>query len=347
MILVTGATGNVGRELVRCLRDSGAPFRALVRDPARAAGLPELAALPELAGPAWPPGLAGLVAADLDSPASLTAAFAGADRLFLLTPGIGLPQTAHAVAAAQAAGVRHIVHLSSFNVLGDPMPAMGRWHHEREQLIRDSGMPATFLRPGGFMTNALEWLETIREGGYVLDPIGPGRYAPVDPADIAAVAALALTGDGHQDGQYVLTGPEALTVAEQVAILADAIGQDIQVRAVATPAEAVRSRYPAGAPQALAEALVEGLTLMRADTTGFRTGTVSRLLGRPPGTFAEWCARNADAFRDAVACRLSLTFGALVPASDTRLNMPMTPWHASTGTFTTAAVGAIDTLGKG
>lgn len=96
--------------------------------------------------------------------------------------------------------------MSSFNVLGDPMPAMGRWHHEREQAVRASGIPATFLRPGGFMTNALDWLPAIRDGGYVLDPAGPGRYAPIDPADIAAVAALALTSDGHQGREYVLTG---------------------------------------------------------------------------------------------------------------------------------------------
>jgi uncharacterized protein YbjT (DUF2867 family) len=144
--------------------------------------------------------------------------------------------------------VNHIAHLSSFNVLGDPMPAMGRWHHEREAIIRASGISVTFLRPGGFMTNALDWAPTIREAGYVLDPIGSGRYAPIDPADIAAVAALALTEDGHQGKEYVLTGDEAFTVAEQVRILAEAIGRDIEVRQTATPAEAVRSRFPAGAP---------------------------------------------------------------------------------------------------
>ncbi|MDR8411244.1 NAD(P)H-binding protein [Nonomuraea sp. 3-1Str] len=282
MILVTGATGNVGRELVHELDAIGAEFRVLVRDPARAAALPQR---PER------------VVADLGDPATLPAAFAGADRLFLLTPGIGVEHTAHAVAAARAAGVSHIVHLSSFNVLGDPMPAMGRWHHEREQVVRASGMPATFLRPGGFMTNAFDWLPTIREGGYVLDPVGPGRYAPIDPADIAAVAALALTRDGHQGREYVLTGEELFTIAEQVKVLAAAAGRDIEVRAAATPEEAVTSRFPHGAPPALADAIIEGFALMRADTAGFRTDTVERLLGRKPRTFAGWCARNADAFR--------------------------------------------------
>src|SRR5262249_49801042 len=160
--------------------------------------------------------------------------------------------------------------LSSFNVLGDPMPAMGRWHHEREELIRTSGIPATFLRPGGFMTNAIAWVSTIREGGFVLDPIGPGRYPPIDPADIAAVALLALTEEGHQGNAYVLTGDELFTVAEQVRILAAAIGVELEVREVATPAEAVRSRFPNGAPGPLPTAITEGFALMRADTTGFR-----------------------------------------------------------------------------
>jgi uncharacterized protein YbjT (DUF2867 family) len=286
MLLVTGATGNIGRELARELDSKGAKFRVLVRDAARAAGLPERAER---------------VVGDLGDPATLMPAFAGVDSLFLLVPGIGTDHTAHAIAAAQTAGVRHIVYLSSYAVIGDPMPAMGRWHHEREQMIRACGIPATILRPCGFMTNALDWLPTIREGGFVLDPVGPGRAAPIDPADIAAVAALALTEDGHQGKQYALTGDEAFTVAEQVRILAEAIGRDIEVRDVATPAEAVRFRYPNGAPQALADAIIEGLTLMRADTTGFRTDTVEQLLGRKPRTFTDWCARNTDAFRPATA----------------------------------------------
>jgi uncharacterized protein YbjT (DUF2867 family) len=283
MILVTGATGNIGRELVRELDEKHADdYRILVRDPARAAGLPERGER---------------VVGDLGDPATLIPAFDGADKLFLLTPGIGTEHTAHAVAAAKAAGVEHIVHLSSFNVLGDPMPAMGRWHHQREQIVRDSGVPATFLRPGGFMTNAFDWVPTIRAGRYVIDPVGPGRYAPIDPADIAAIAALTLTENGHDGKCYVPTGDELMTVAEQVQILAKATGLDIEAHEAATPAEAVQARFPNGAPPALAEAITEGFQLMRADTVGFRTDTVEQLLGRRPRTFADWCARNADAFR--------------------------------------------------
>lgn len=281
MILVTGATGSIGRELVSELDAKGAKFRILIRDPARAAVLPERAQR---------------VTGELGEPATLTPAFDGVDRLFLLTPDIGTDHTAHAVAAAQAAGVCHIVHLSSIRVLSDPMPAMGRWHHQREEIIRTSGIPATFLQPDGFMTNAYNWVPTIREGGYVIDPLGPGRYAPIDPADIAAVAALVLTEDGHQGKDYVLTGDEALTIAEQVRILAEAAGIDIEVKP-ATPAEAVRSQFPHGAPQALANAVIELYEVLRANTTAFRTDTIQRLLGRRPRTFADWCARNARAFQ--------------------------------------------------
>jgi uncharacterized protein YbjT (DUF2867 family) len=148
------------------------------------------------------------------------------------------------------------------------------------------------------MTNTLDWLPTIRAGGYVLDPIGPGRAAPIDPADIAAVAATVLLEDGHEKQAYTLTGPEAFTVAEQVAILGTALGRELAVRPIATPEEAVRFRYPDGAPPELGAAIVEGLQLMRADTIGLRTGDVRRLTGRAPRTFESWCAANAAAISE-------------------------------------------------
>lgn len=274
MLLITGATGHIGRRLVDELNTRGADFRALVRSPR-----PELPAEQQLG--------------DLDGPLDLR----GVDKVFLLVPGTGLDHTGNVVAAAREAGVRQLVYVSSYAVLGEPVPAMGRWHHEREQLIRNSGIPATFLRPTGFMTNAVDWLPTIRAGGYVLDPIGPGRSAPIDPADIAAVAATVLTADGHEKQEYTLTGPEAFTLAEQVAILGDAIGRRLDVRPIETPEEAVRFRYPDGAPPDLAAAIVEGLQLMRADTVGLRTDAVRRLTRREPRTFAAWCGDNLQLFK--------------------------------------------------
>ncbi|WP_433733440.1 NAD(P)H-binding protein [Nocardia sp. CA-129566] len=281
MIVVTGGTGNIGRELVGELDARGAEFRVLVRDPARVAYI----------------GRGELIVGDLDDPATLASAFDGADTLFLLVPGIGSEHTVSAVSAARAAGIRHIVQLSSFNAMGDPVPAMGRWHRDRERIVAESGIPVTVLRPGGFMTNALAWAPTIRSGGAVLDPTGPGRYAPIDPADIAAVAAELLTNDGHRGMTYTITGAQTYTVAEQVAAIARTIGRTIEVHETATPQEALLSRYPDGAPPTLAAAIIEGFELMRADTVGFRTDTVRHLLGRTPRTFEEWCTRNINAFR--------------------------------------------------
>jgi uncharacterized protein YbjT (DUF2867 family) len=284
MVMVTGATGHVGRELVSELVRRGEHVQILVRDPDRAKGLPTVAER---------------VVGDLEDRSSLEVAFEGVQRLFLLVPGVGHDAAVNALAVAARAGVGHVVYLSSYAVALEPMPAMGQWHHEREQLIRASGIPATFLRPCGFMTNVIDWLPTLRTGSYVLDPVGPGKAALIDPADIAAVAALALTEKGHSGASYTLTGDEPLTVAEQAAVLSAATGIEIEIRPVQSPEEAVRFRYPQGAPPQLAAALVEGLQRMRADTEGFRTDTVQRLLGRPPRSFRDWCNRNAAAFRNA------------------------------------------------
>src|SRR5882757_6804686 len=130
MILVTGATGNIGRELTRELDALGTRFRLLVRDRARATALASSAEL---------------AVGDLGDPATLTSAFDGIDSLFLLTPGIGIEYAASAVAAATSAGISHIVFISSYAVRTELLPAMARWHHEREEIIRASGIPATML----------------------------------------------------------------------------------------------------------------------------------------------------------------------------------------------------------
>jgi uncharacterized protein YbjT (DUF2867 family) len=279
MILVTGATGHVGSAVAEKLASEGIAHRLMVRR------------LPD----AGIPDLADVAVADWDAPETVERAFEGVDAVFLMVPGIGIDHARQAVRLAAAAQAR-IVLLSSYNVLGDPTPAMGRWHEARERLVIDADVPFTILRPSGFMPNAFEWVPTIRTDGYVLDPVGPGRLALIDPVDVAAVATRALTEDGHDGGRYTLTGDEALTVAEQVACLSEAIGREIGIRAVDSPEDAVRFRYPHGAPSALGAALVEGLTSMRADTVGLRADTISRLLGRRPRTFGEWCQLHAETF---------------------------------------------------
>ena len=232
MLLVTGATGNVGREASprtrrrgRTVPCPGARSRQGRRAARRSGARPRRPRPPRHAG----------------------ARVRGRRRAVPARARHRRRSHRHAIAAAKAAGVRRIVHLSSYAVIGDPIPAMGRWHHEREQVIRASRIPATFLRPGGFMTNAFDWLPTIREDGYVLNPAGLGRYAPIDPADIAAVAAVALTGDGHQGREYLLTGDETFTVAEQVAILSAATGLDLEVRGRPPPTRPSAPAFPWGA----------------------------------------------------------------------------------------------------
>jgi len=285
MIVVTGATGHVGSELVRQLAARGQEVTAFIRDPAKADRFP---------------AATDIAVGDLEDFSALLKACQGADRMFLLVPGIEHRAMDTALRAAGEAGIERIVYLSSYAVAAKPLPPMGRWHHEREERIRAAGIAATLLRPGGFMTNTFDWMQSLRERGYVPDPVGPGRAALIDPADIAAVAAVALTEDGHAGKAYTLTGSEALTVAEQVAIIARTIGRRIAVREIASPEEAVKFRYPNGAPPALAAAIVEGLKAMRADRRGLVTHTVEDVTGRPPALFGDWCERNADAFRRAI-----------------------------------------------
>jgi uncharacterized protein YbjT (DUF2867 family) len=281
MILVTGATGNIGQPLVHELEARSAAFRILARDRDKT-----LALFPS----------ADIVEADLDESRSIAAAMDGAEQIFLLNPGIGTEHTSNIVFAATNARVRHIVLLSSLYADQNPVPSMGRWHHQREQILESSGIPNTFLRPGGFMSNLFEWIPTIREG-FVLDPIGPGRVALIDPADVATSIAVVLTESAHEGKRYVLTGDEPLTVAEQTQILARVLDRPIAVRTAESASDAVSFRYPQGTSPELADALIESLEHLRADTIGFRTATVRHLLGRDPGTLADWCARNAFKFR--------------------------------------------------
>ncbi|WP_230208197.1 SDR family oxidoreductase [Microlunatus sp. Gsoil 973] len=285
MLLITGATGHIGRPLVDQLAQHGVPVRVLVRSLDRAADLPDTVER---------------VQGDLDDLSTLTAAFRNVRRLFLLTPGIGTSMADNALQVAARSGLEQVVLLSSTNVIGDPVPAMGRWHHSREILVRASGIRWTILRPNGFMSNIFEWLPTLAKHGYVLDATGPGRHAVIDPSDVAAAAAAALTQPGHDGAEYTLTGPESLTTADQAQILGEVLCREIPLREVTTAEEAVRSRFPNGAPKSLADAVTQAWTLMRADTLGARTDTVQRLTGRPPRTFRRWCEENVEAFRNAL-----------------------------------------------
>ncbi len=290
MYLITGATGNIGRSVVEQLHEAGHDVRALVRDASRAESLPA--------------GI-DIAVGDLDDAASVAAALRGVDGVFLLHAGADTTQTQIMIDAARPAGVRRIVLLSSIGARLRPLPTLGETLAAREELLRASGLDATYLRPNQLMSNALAWADGIRgEGrvvdptgpGRVVDPTGPGRIPVVDPADIARVAARVLTQDGHVGHGYILNGPEALTSREQVAILAEVLGRTIDFVDV-TPEQFARDSVARGTPAPRAAALQNLNELFRAGRAGVIADDIANLTGVAPRTFRAWCERHIDAFR--------------------------------------------------
>jgi uncharacterized protein YbjT (DUF2867 family) len=280
-ILVTGPTGHVGSELVAALLAAGGRVRVLTRDPSRVAHLA---------------GRVETAIADLDRPETLAGAVRGVEAMYLLEADHGVGQTRNAVEAARAAGVRHVVQLSSIGARLASDTAMGRAFRARERLLQESGLAWTILRPGFFMSNALQWADSIRANRRVEHSYGEGRSAPVDPRDVAAVAATALATPGHEGKTYELTGPELLSTPDQVGILSRLLGTAIECvdRPVAEAAGAMRA---AGVPAARVDALAELWTGARNGGAAVLTHTVEEVTRRPPRTFERWCRDHADAFR--------------------------------------------------
>ncbi|MFI6040488.1 NAD(P)H-binding protein [Nocardia sp. NPDC051321] len=286
MILVTGATGTIGRALIDQLRTAGEHVRATSRHPADA----------------HLPADVEVVRADLGDPADMAAAMAGVDRVFLLSTGPAIPEHDAVVARAAAeAGVTRLVKLSSGrtgdDTATDPIPT---WHRAGERSVRASGVPWTIVRPLGFMSNALHWAGTIRAYGAVHAPFGQGRMAVIDPRDIAAVAAVALTADGHDGQVYTLSGPQALSPREQTAILAEALGRPLEFVEVA-PEQARQAILEHGVPADLADAIMALRATALAAFTSVVHDTVERLTGAPPRTFRQWALDHAAEFCSAAA----------------------------------------------
>ena len=280
-VLVTGATGRVGRMVVDLLVDAGLPVRALTRRP-------EEAALP--AG-------VEVVTGDLTVPESLDAALRGVDAVFLVwtVP----PATAPAVVERIATYARRVVFLSAphrtphpFFQQPNPMAAL---YTEIERLIVGSGLESTIIRPGMFASNALLWwAPAIRGDGVVRWPYGAAETAPVDDRDVAAVAARTLYQDGHAGGDYVLTGPESLSQTEQVRIIGDVLGRPIQFVEL-SPDEFRRATEGSWTRPAVDMLLAAwGATMGRPALV---TSTVSDVLGSPARSFRQWATDHADAFR--------------------------------------------------
>src|SRR5437764_3174592 len=241
-ILVTGATGTVGREIVPQLLERGQAVRAMSRTPAKASALFG--------------GGVEVVRGDFDDRASLQAAIDGVERVFLLTAQLsGRPPDATVCALAAQAGTRQIVRLSVLEAGGDENDPITGWHTAAENAIKASGLAWTFLRPGGFMSNTLAWAETIRREHTVRSLFADQKVAWIDPYDIAAVAAHVLTEEGHAGQAYPLSGPQALSPREPSAILAAALGTAIDVVDL-PPAQVREAMIAQGMPPEGADAVL-------------------------------------------------------------------------------------------
>ncbi|MEV1241793.1 NAD(P)H-binding protein [Nonomuraea sp. NPDC049750] len=279
MILVCGATGTVGREVVEQLRHTGEKVRALTRDPAAVSFPPDV----EVAG------------GDLGDPATLAAPLRGIRSVFLT--GMTYLRAEHdrnLVEAAEAAGVRHIVQLSSLAVEERDGGALARWQRAAENALRRSDMGWTILRASGFMSNALRWAPQIVVAGVVRAPFGASPSVPIDPRDLAAVAVAALVGEGHRRQVYPVTGPEVLTTLDQVRVLGDVLDRALRLEEI-TPADARRAMLR-HLPEEMVDALVGMWGSADVELRTRVQPTVERLTRWPARTFREWAADHADRF---------------------------------------------------
>jgi len=281
-ILITGATGHVGRELLGELTSRGRSVRAMTRRPEKIAAGPRVE----------------VMRGDFDDPASLEAALAGAAAVFSMSAQaiFAAPTPTHdeaLVAACRRAGVRRIVKLSALGGGGrDPESPIVQWVRAAEATVIESGAAWTLLRPGRFMTNTLAWAAMIERGDEVSIPMARRLTASIDPRDVARVAAIALCEPGHAGRSYELSGPEALTPADELAILSQLLGRPLRLNALSdAAARAGMLRY--GMPERVVDVILADRDSQHgADVLP----TVLELTGRPPRRFADWAAAQRAAF---------------------------------------------------
>jgi uncharacterized protein YbjT (DUF2867 family) len=277
MILVTGATGNIGRALLKELQAYGAgPLRALTRDAARAA---------------FPDGVEA-VEGDLAEAASLRPALEGVRSLFLVSR---LGPDADILEAARQAGVEHVTLVSSITVETHPHLGPAGENLAVEQLLKDSGMAWTILRPTQFASNALMWAGTFRERQTVRMPYADTALPTIHPADIASVARVALTEPGHRGRTYALTGPERVTARQQVESIAAALGRKADFAEISREEAYAHMAAVFGAEAADAVLDVTGGDVNEAlqqvrDTVAQVTGSAAR-------PFRQWASENTASFR--------------------------------------------------
>jgi len=279
MILVTGATGNVGKHLVQQLLEKGAQVRVLVRDERKVAYLGSSVER---------------VVGDLDKPETLAVAMRGIEELYLVTPET--QQVINLLEAAKRSGVKHVVKQSTIEA--DRSLGPGKWHREQEELIKAAGFAWTILRPTMMMVNTIEWwAATIKSQSAVYFPGGKGKVPPVDPRDVATVASTVLAYPAEHKGQfYELTGPQALTIGEMVHIIEQVLGKRIRYVNVPVFLAAIWMRR-SGLPEYAVKGLVETLGALRRSEYAYVTDAVERVGGGKPRTFEAWCRDHIAAFQ--------------------------------------------------
>ncbi|MDI5979743.1 NAD(P)H-binding protein [Amycolatopsis magusensis] len=276
-ILVTGATGSVGRLVVDELVALGAPVRALTVNPEKAALPPEVE----------------VVTGYLGRPATLPAALKGIDAVYLAP----LPDTVEDFTAlALEAGVGRVVALSGSNADEEEREGSSGAHYIKvERAVEAAGFDWTFVRPGVFANNTLGWADEIKASGTVSSAYPHAAQTPIDLRDIARVAAKVLTESGHTGRRYPLSGPESITQAGQVEAVAAALGTGIRFHELTR--EEHRERWLGyGIPAEVADWLLDGFAEATEHPQVPEPG-YEELMGHPGTTYAQWAADNAEAFR--------------------------------------------------
>jgi uncharacterized protein YbjT (DUF2867 family) len=279
-ILVTGATGNIGRQVVSQLLSSDVRVRAMVRSP-ESAGLSHQVEV---------------VHGDLTVPNTLDRCLDGVDAVFLMWV---VPDAAVAPALERIAKhARRIVFLSNLTVrdgIEEQNYPVTTLHSKIERLIEASGVRWTFLRPGAFATNArIWWAPQVRVGDVVRWPYADAATSPIHERDIAAVAVRALCEDGHARAKYLLTGPQSLTQAEQVRTIGDAIGRPLNFEEI--PPEAARREMTAMMSASIADMLLDAWSV-RVGRPELVTSTVGEITGAPARSFHDWVVDHAAEFQ--------------------------------------------------
>ena len=277
MILITGASGTVGSEVVKALGGGATKVRAGYRT--RPQNIPK--------------GVES-VALDFDKPETIRPALAGVETVFLLSTMVEPERKV--VDEAKRAGVKRIVKLS-VNGAAEEGFTFGRWHRAVERHLEASGVPWTFLRPAGFMQNFFNYMgETIRKQSAIYTSAGNGAGAHIDARDIGAAAARVLTGKGHEGKAYVLTGPQALPYAQAAEILSRVLGREIKYVPI-THEQMKQGALAAGMPPVYVDALVDLDRYYAAGRMTAVTPTVKELTGRDPIRFEQFAKDYADKFR--------------------------------------------------